>query len=562
MGVTDGRAATAAGGTAARSRRRVLVAHVAAATTALAAVARDRDLRRVQLAWTGCITAEWMQTVALAVVAYSSGGASAVGALVLVRSLPAAVVGPFAAGFADRFPRERVLFVVLVARTAILGAVTVVLVFDGPLPVVFGLAALDATVYSLFWPAHSALLPSLASTPERLTAANVSSTTIENLGGLLGPLLSGLALAVSTPAVALALASGTLALSALAIAPVRVAGVAIPDDADGGHPLLAGFRVLRRQPEPRLVVLLYLAQTLCLGALGVLVVVVAIDVHDSGEPTVGYLHAAVGAGGMLGALGAMVLVGRPHMARVFLVSVVLWGVAMIGAAVAPTIVLAGVLLAVLGVGNALVDVAAITLLQRLVDAHVLARVLGVFEGLWWAMIGLGGVVASVLVDGLEPRVAVVAVGGVLPVLAAFTWAATIRLDPQATIRARDVELLAQLPMFRGLGPTELEGLTLAAEVVEVAAGSCIIRRGDVGDRFYVIDQGEVEVVARSGTSRLGPGSHFGEIALLRSVPRTATVTAMAPTSLLALEGEDFLGVLARHRPGWEAAEAAADELLR
>jgi MFS family permease len=561
MGVTDVGGTAPAPDRAARSRRRALAAHVAAAGRALGEVAHDRSLRRVQLAWTGCITAEWGQTVALAVVAYAAGGPSAVGALVLVRSLPAAVIGPFAAGLADRYPRERVLFAVLLARTAILGAIAVVLQADGPLGLVFGLAALDATVYSLFWPAHSALLPALASTPERLTAANVSSTTIENLGGLVGPLLSGVALAVATPAVAVALASGTLALSALAIAPVRVPRAPVPDEPDGGHPLLAGFRVLRHQAEPRLVVCLYLAQTLCLGALGVLVVVVAIDVHDAGEPTVGYLHAAIGAGGMLGALGSMVLVGRPHMARVFLASLLLWGLAMTGTAVAPAVVPAAVLLALLGAGNALVDVAAITLLQRLVDGHVLARVLGVFEGLWWAMLGLGGVLASVLVDGLGARPAIAAVGALLPLLALVTWAATARLDQHATIRARDVELLGQLPMFRGLGPRELEGLALAVEVVDVAPGTCIIREGDVGDRFYVIDQGEVEIVARSGTTRFGPGSHFGEIALLRSVPRTATVTAVTATSLLALDRDDFLGVLAGHRPGWEAADAAVDEML-
>jgi CRP-like cAMP-binding protein len=89
-----------------------------------------------------------------------------------------------------------------------------------------------------------------------------------------------------------------------------------------------------------------------------------------------------------------------------------------------------------------------------------------------------------------------------------------------------------------------------------------MRKGEPGNRFYVIADGEVEVT-RDGrpVARLGPGAYFGEIALLRDVPRTATVTATTPTTLLVLERADFLEAVTGHPVAREAADVTIRERL-
>ena len=516
-------------------------------------------MRRVQLAWTGCITAEFAHSVALSVYAYNEQGVVAVGVVALLRTLPAAVIGPFLANLADRHPRERVLLVVLVLRAIIIGTIAAVLVLGGPAPVVYALAAADAVAYSMYWPAQSSLLPFLAATPDELTAANVASTTIENLGTLVGPIVTGVLLAVASVEWGFVAAALLLAASAVTLAPVRATAAAIP--ASGGSSLvaelLAGFRVLATEPAPRLVVFLYLVQTLCLGAVSVIVVVAAVDLLDLGDAGVGLLMAGIGAGGMIGSLGSLALVGRPALEVPFRTSLMVWGAALVvvGLATEPALAMAG--LAVVGVCNAVVDVTALTLLQRIVDERVLARVLGVFEGFWWGALGTGAVLAAWLVDGVGGRAAVVTVGAVLPTVAVLSWRALARVDAGPPVAADEIAALAAVPMFEALPATTVERLGRRTAAVHAAPGDVVIRTGDVGDRFYVLLGGEVEVeVAETSRRRTyGPGSYFGEIALLRDVPRTATVTATVDCRLLAIERHDFLAALQGHRRAMDAASA-------
>jgi CRP-like cAMP-binding protein len=105
---------------------------------------------------------------------------------------------------------------------------------------------------------------------------------------------------------------------------------------------------------------------------------------------------------------------------------------------------------------------------------------------------------------------------------------------------------------------------LAARLVPVQAraGEEIIRRGDQGDRFYVVGSGEVEVLLDGQPPRReGPGSYFGEIALLRDVPRTATVRAATDVELFALDRDDFLPAVTGHGGSSEAAEAVIGSRL-
>jgi len=527
---------------------------------ALIDVLHNPQLRRVQLAWSGCITAEWAFIVALGVYAFREQGVIGVGLVGLVRTLPAAIVGPFAASLADRYRRELVLRTVLTVRAVALTGAAAALWAGAPTIVLYGLAAADAIVYTLFWPAQSALLPSLARSPEQLTACNIASTTVENLGTLIGPTLSGVLLLVWDVPVVFATAAALLALSAVAVAGIRtdeapnLEGEEHQRRAAIGE-LLAGFQTLAHEPRPRLVVSLYLAQTFCLGALTVLIVVMAIELLGLGEAGVGYLNAAVGAGGLVGALATVALVGRRQLAVPFQAGVIAWGVALAAIGFLPSRVTALAMVAIVGSANALIDVTALTLLQRIVSPHLLARVLGVFEGLWWGMQGLGAIAASLVVTQWGVRASLVATGTLLATAAVLASRGLARIDDDAHPPQPQLELLRGVPLFASLPVLPLERLAFAAEPVVGRAGEILVRRGDEGDRFYVIVHGQVEVTAPQLTRALGPGDFFGEIALLRGVPRTATVTAKTEVELLTLERQQFISGVAGHASSAAAAEA-------
>jgi MFS family permease len=265
----------------------------------LLAVFRNRDLRRLQVAQVGSDVTGWAYAVALYVFAYDGGGAAAVGLVLLLVMVPAGVVAPFTAIIADRFPRERVLVLSLTARAAALGLAAVAAWADLPI-LVYGLAVAASMLGRVFEPARAALLPSLARTPEELAAANAVGSTIGNVGFFVGPALGGVLLAVTSPEVVIAATAATLLLSVLALSGIRSRpraaeagpGRVLPDLVAGGRAIVAHRRL-------RLLVGLYGASALVGGALSVLLVVSALELLELGEPGVGLLNAAVGAGGFL-----------------------------------------------------------------------------------------------------------------------------------------------------------------------------------------------------------------------------------------------------------------------
>jgi hypothetical protein len=187
---------------------------------------------------------------------------------------------------------------------------------------------------------------------------------------------------------------------------------------------------------------------------------------------------------------------------------------------------------------------------------VLARVFGVLETLILVTLGLGSLVAPALVAAVGDRGAFVASGVFLPVLVVLAWPRLRAIDRDSVVPARQLELLRGIPIFALLAPPELERLAASLVPVEVPAWSVVVAQGDRGDRFYVVDEGRA-VVELDGAEygELGPGGFFGEIALLRDVPRTATVRALEPLKLWALDRDVFIPVVTGHAPSLEAAES-------
>jgi predicted MFS family arabinose efflux permease len=534
------------------------------AVGAFSSNARNANLRRAQLSFLGAWTAEWAFTVALGVLAFREGGATAVGLVTLLRMVPSAVVAPFASALADSRRRELILAWVSGVRGVATGIAALVVGLGGPSALVYLLAVVSTVAATLYRPAHSALLPSLCRTPQELAGANVVRGLLDSVATLVGPALAAVLLEVSgvpsvfAAAALLSLWSGYLVLR---IRYETVAGEPAPRRRLRAE-AVEGIRAVAAHRDLALLVGLGAAQTFTRGAVTVFTVVVAIELLGTGEPGVGTLTAAIGAGAVIGSLLASLLVGTRRLARWVGVGVALWGLPLTLVPVFPEQAVALVLLAVVGVGNALLDLGLFTLMARLSDDRVLARVFGLLESVVALSVGLGSVVASSAIALLGIEGALVAVGALCPVVVALAWRRLRRLDLAMDVRDRELALLRNVPMLQVLPLPAVEQLARRLRPVTVPAGATVFEQGDTGDRFYVVEQGAAEVVGDGRVvARLGPGDGFGEIALLRDVPRTATVRAVDELRLQVLGGRTFLLMVTCFPPSVRESQQVVGERL-
>ena len=328
-----------------------------------------------------------------------------------------------------------------------------------------------------------------------------------------------------------------------------------------GDELTAGFRTVARDGRLRLVVGLFSAQTLVNGAFVVLVTVSAFQLLHLGPSGVGYLNAAVGVGGLVSGLLSLLLVGYRRLATTFGIAIACTGAPLLLIGAFPSTATTLVVFALIGLAIIVGDVAGYTLLQRGTPSDVLARVFGVLHSLFYATVAAGAILAPPLIAALGIRWALVVVGSVLPILCALTTASLARLDTPP-VAGPQLELLRAIPIFSPLSPPVLEQLAARLVPIKAPKGSEIVRRGDHGDRFYLVGDGEVDVLVEGQPpQRQGPGSYFGEIALLRDVPRTASVRAATDVELYALDRDYFLAAVTGHAASREAAEAVVGTRL-
>lgn len=532
-----------------------LRARIADSTRSFGRVFANPDLRRLQLAWAGSLIGNWSYFVALAIYAYTQGGAAAVGVVSVIRMIPAAIASPFVAGLADRYSRKLVMISSDVIRAGLMAAAALTIWQGWSAYIVYAIVGLSTVVGTAFRPAQAALLPHLARDPAELTAANVASSTLEAMGAFVGPALGGLLLAFTNIETVFAVNAASFVWSALLVLAVRGGSTPKKDEAaehGQSHEIGAGFRALFVSRDLLVLSGLYTAQTLVAGALTVLVVVSALELLDVSGSGVGYLNAALGVGGLIGGFVALLLATRGRLAADFGLGIGLFGLPLVLIGTTSSVPVALLALALVGLGNSIVDINALTIMQRAVPDDVLARVLGVLEGVLIGALGIGGVLAPVLIHFAGIRWALILTGLILPVLA---LAATGRLRSidRRTGAPIHLELLRRIDLLSALPAATLESLAGSLIDVSLPAGAEVVREGDVGDRYYVVAEGEVEVAGK----RLGRGSGFGEIALLRDMPRTATVTAATDVTLLALERDEFVAAVTGHEP----AMATADELI-
>ena len=324
--------------------------------------------------------------------------------------------------------------------------------------------------------------------------------------------------------------------------------------------LAGGFRTVVSTPRTRLLVFLTTAQSFIRGCLNVLIVVGSFRLLGAGAGAVGYLTAAVGVGGLVGAFGALSLRGR-RLAVPFGVSLVFWGLPIILVAAWPNLVAAVFLLAVVGAANSVEDVAVFTLLQRVIPDDVLTRVLGIVWGLAMGAIAIGSVAATGIVALVGSRAAFVVVGAILPLATLIVWRQLVRVDREMLPPADELAIVEGVPMFAPLSIAAKEHMATRLVEVPVTAGEVVIRTGEPGDRFYMVADGALDVT-NGVSATVRRGDFFGELALLRDIPRTATVIATKRSRLYALEREDFLAAVTGHSGVRAAGEAVVEERLQ
>ena len=526
---------------------------------AVRAALAEPALRRALVAFllfSSLTAATWLVVL---LYAHDIGGTSAVGAVAVAQLVPATVLAPLVTTWLDRMSVRAALVVAYASTAAATLVVGALLALSAPVVAIVLAAAAQSVVLTMGRPAHFAALPRLADLPSRLVAANAASGTVASLGVLLGPATVAVTV-VSWDLAQLVLVLATaLGLAAWAVSRIHVpSGVSwTSDDLDEGswvpepflHAATQGLREVRRIPGALTLLVIVGLMWMVQGALDVLGVSFAIDVLSAGEEGAATIAAADGAGLVLGSFAAVVLVAVARLSRVVVAGAVLGGAAMAAVGATTTLALAVVLVALSASARLFVDVAGRTLLHRNADGTVLARVFGVQEAVLSGGMAVGASVAPLFVATVGERLAFVAVGALfgLPALVALP---TLRaLDRSGVLAAQRISLLRALDLFAPLSPPQLERMALSSDRHTTLVGEVLIEQGDVGDRFYAVEHGRYRVDNDNiEVATLEQGDYFGEIALLRDVPRTASVTCVEPGEVLVLEREPFLVAMSQARP--------------
>jgi hypothetical protein len=524
---------------------------------------RSPNVRRIELGWGFSVVGEAASTVALVVFAFAAGGAGLVAVYGLFRMLAGVTVALGIAGIGDRVRSEVPLRGSTALKAILLTLATVTAAMDGPALGVIVLAASSSGLEGAYRPLQAATLQWLVRTPAELAAANVVASMMESTGNLIGPVVAGVLLAVADPTASIALAAAFFGLAWLSLLRLTVES---RRPASGSnrvlHDMVTGVKAFVRLAPPGGFAILAFAQTFVRGAVTVLIAVLAVDVLALGEQAVGWLNAALGVGGLIGGVIAAAVVRVTRLGRTFIAGVLLWGLPLVLLWLVINPAVAYLAFVAIGIGNAMEDVGAFTLVTRLLSPRMTARVLGVLELAALAGIGLGSVAAPSLLDAFDMRGTLALLGLALTGLTIAHARRFARIDRTMPQPGREVDLLRNLPIFAPLPLAITELLTTELRPQEFESGSVVMREGDPGEEFHVIASGSASVTVR-GEPRpsLGSGDCFGEIALLRDMPRTATIIAAEPLHTLALRREQFLTAVASSARSGVAAESLVAERL-
>jgi len=532
--------------------------------SAISLALRNASLRRAIVAYASSIIAEWSLWVGVLVYAFNHGGPRVVGLTSLVLVVPGLVIAPITGSLADGPRPLRVLAYVYAGLTVALG-LAAACSFGALHPVtVIALCSLAVTMIAFIRPTFVVVMPSLVMSAGELTAANLLTGYCASSAVLVGPLIAAALLAIDGPSLVFAACAGLMMISAVAMATlVRLdppRGEAFQDESPPSHSLRRSVRDLSERPGAISLLAVLAGEHVLVGALDLLYVILAVDVLGMTESGAGVLNALFGVGALAGAALSTLVVGNRRLAPVIIASLV--GIVALSVALgaAASLIAAIVVFPLLGIGQSIVDLTGRMLMQRSAPQDALASVFAVMEALTSVGTVIGTVIVQISLVFAGARAALIAIAAFFAVLLAVTFRGLRRVDASADAPVVAIRLLRRVRIFAHLPGPELEGIARAANEVSVAPGDAVIREGEVGDRYYAIVRGHVEVSEAGVYVRtMTRGEGFGEIALLADEPRTATVIAKDDVDLLSIERAPFLTAVTGHDASARTAWAVARE---
>lgn len=537
---------------------------------------RHRDYRLLISAFTLADIGTWAYNVALAVWVYdATGSVGWLAASTVCRFAPALVFSTYAGVIADRVEKIRLMSRTDITFAGLMAAMAVLMTVDGPVWSVLALAAASSTLGTVYDPAASGMTPLVV--PERdLASANALRNTIDNVTVIAGPAMGALLLLTGPPQVAVWINAATLVASAVLVSQVRSRSTAVDVTEGGEHgplrQMLVGVQAILQSPPVAVLVGYSVLGTLVFGVDTVLFVAVSDEILGTGADGYGYLLAGLGVGGLLAAPLATRAEARSALGPVIVVGMAAYCLPTLVLLVSDSPMVAFAVQVVRGAGTLFVDVLAMTAIQRTLPPAVLARVFGVFNTLILAVVLAGSIAASWVITVLGVETAIWMSGAGFFAVCLTGLPLLIRIDRLAAERraalAPRIALIEACDLFEQVADGGLTQLAAGAEQVAVSAGTAVVRQGDPADAFFVVESGELTVHATTDDGLqvtapdLGPGDYFGEIGLIESIPRTATVVAASDVSLLRIPGPDFVDALTAARPSSAVIDAAALRLRR
>jgi len=542
-------------------------------------------LRRVGFAYFSFLGAEYGIWIALLVFAYGHGGSTASMVMILIEITPCIVLAPFIGALADRRRPTRMLCVGYGSQTLAIIGVALAIALHAPTPVVFLLAPLTTLTFMVTRPTHAALLPAVVRTPEELTAANVMGGWSDGAASLVGPVAVGVMFAWRGAWLAVISMAGLTFISTVLIASVIRPAAAVSSDRAviervvavaprravinrlvGARETLAAVRsrtasnviTTLRHPQMRVLLTLQTFYYMLVGSLDFLCVILAEEYLHMGRGGAGFLNAAVGGGSLLAGFITAFLVGRRYIANAMTLALAL-SVACL--AVIATIRNVGpviIILGAVGLFGMVFSVSAQTLLQRSVPSDSIAGTFSILEAFLNAGLALGAVMVRIAMALGGLRWALFAPAIIALMLISGMWRQIHKIDAAATVPQVEIQLLRSNPIFAALSAPSIETLARGVERVTQSAGTVVFTEGDSGDCYYAVADGQVSVT-RLGriVQTLSRGGGFGELALIRDIPRGATVTATTDVLMYRIRKEPFIETLIGHA----SAALAAEEII-
>jgi len=547
-----------------------------AKTDGVLAPLRHRDFRLLTLALGISGAGSWAYNVALAVYVYEQTHSAAwVGAATIGRFVPSMVFGAYGGVLAERFERVRLMVVLNLICMGLMGVLALITLEKGPVLLVIALAGVSSVVGMTFTPADYAMTPQVVP-PSLLAAANTVRNTVENLTVIAGPALGGLLLLLGPPPIAFAFNAGSFLVAAAFTAMVRERSRPV-DVTEGGESgplrqMLVGINTVRTSVTATVLVTYSVIASFVYGVDTVQFVLLSRYQLGTGTDGYGYLLAGLGLGGVAAAGLVSRISSWDRLGTVILIGMATYCLPTLLFLVVDNSVVAFLIQGVRGAGTLVVDVLAMTAMQRSLPGDKLARVMGAFFTLVLGAISLGALLTPQLYEHTNLDTTIWVAGLGLPALCLLGWPWLVRMDNSnlahlAEIRPR-LLVLQRAAILAEASQSVLERLASTATELEVPAGVAVVTEGEPADAFYVIESGVMAVHSHGDSTvstalpPLGEGEYFGEIGLLERIPRTATVVASVPSKLLRVDGEEFLEALTTASASMSLLEGARVRLAR